>query len=79
MSMKNSRPTVYTYLITECWHGRVNRVCGVGVNLKYKYDETFRNAIERKLMECLFTDDEMLASSRLDAEGAVSEFAWTLA
>ena len=48
-------------LMMECWCNRVDRVPGVGVNLKYKcdaYEKLFRrytrNAMERKLTEYLF-------------------------
>ena len=45
---------LYTCLMMECWHDRVERVPGVGVNPKYKCDEKlFRrcttNAIVKKL------------------------------
>ena len=58
----------------ECWHDREERVPGIGVNLKYKYDKTLfrrftRNALERKLTECLLADDGMiLASTRSGTE-----------
>ena len=61
---------LYMCLMMECWHDRVERVPGIGVNLKYKYDEKLfrrytRNAMERKLTECLFADDgAILASTR---------------
>ncbi len=71
---------LHTCLMMECWQARVERVPGVGINIKYKYDEKLfrrytRNAMERKLTECLFADDgAILASTRSGAERAVAEF-----
>ena len=49
---------------------------GVGVTVKYKYDQELfrqytRNACERRVTECQFADDSaLLASTRSGAENA---------
>ena len=53
---------LYTCLAVEKWLDRVDRHVGVGITVKYKYDEKLfrryiRNASEREITECLFADD----------------------
>ena len=63
---------LYTCLALERWLCRVEGE-GVGITLKYKYDQKLfgrytRNESERKVTECLFADDgALLASTRSSA------------
>lgn len=84
IDVKNGKDAVlfslYTCLVVERWLERVKGTEGVGVTIKYKYDKKLfrrytRNACERKLTECQFTDDAALFSStRSDAEKAAVEY-----
>ena len=67
---------LYTCLALERWLARVEGAEGVGIDVRYKYDQKLfrrytRNANERKITECLFADDgALLASTRSGAERA---------
>ena len=58
-------------------------VGGVGVTVKYKYDEKLfrrytRNASERRVTECQFADDSaLLATTRSGAECSAIGYQWT--
>ncbi len=68
----------YTCLVVERWLERLDDVEGVGVTVKYKYDEKLfrrytRNASERRVTECQFADDSaLLATTRAGAERCAS-------
>lgn len=65
---------LYTCVALERWLARVEGNEGVGLTIKYKYDEKLfrrytRNASEMKITECQFADDTALpASTRSAAE-----------
>ena len=67
---------LYTCLAVERWLVRMEGVEGVGVTVKYKYDQKLfrqytRNACERRVTECQFADNSaLLASTRSGAESA---------
>ena len=71
---------LYTCLMMECWHARVKKVAGVGVELKYRPDkktvqEVHLQCSAERVDECTFADDGvLLASTRAGAEVALMQF-----
>ena len=71
---------LYTCIVVERWHARIEQVEGVGVTLKFEHDGKLfrrytRNAEETTLTECQFADDgALLAASRHGAKRAVQEY-----
>lgn len=72
---------LYTCFVVECWHRKIHDVEGVGVTVRYNYDEKlFRlrytgNAMEENINKCQFADyGVLLGSTRAGAEVAVKIF-----
>ena len=71
---------LYTCPLMEQWYARTVESDGIGIALRFKYDEKLfrrytRNADERKLTECLFADDgALLATSQDGAQKAIKEY-----
>ena len=64
-----------TCLLMERWYARTVESDGIGIALRFKYDEKLirrytRNADERKVTGCLFAEDGALLATSQDAYGA---------
>ena len=71
---------IYACLVVERWSARVADMEGVGMYLRFKYDQKLfrrytRNAQETRMSECQFADDvALLATTCVGAEQAIREY-----
>ena len=71
---------LYACFFAERWRERVSDVAGIGITLKYKYEEKLfrrytRNSCSTQLTELQFADDAaLLSTTRKGAEDAIDKY-----